>query len=62
MNYIKLTTWLLMVSGFIFGILDRSVTLLTDGYYSATDLIQLFTALFYFVCTLFLYPKSTIDE
>ena len=50
--------WLLGVSSWLFGILDRSIATLADGYLSALDIIQLFTALFFFVSWLFLKPTS----
>lgn len=48
--------WLLGVSSWLFGITDRSIASLSDGYLSALDIIQLFTALFFFVSWLFLRP------
>lgn len=48
--------WLLGISSWLFGITDRSIASLADGYLSALDLIQLFTASFFFVSWLFLKP------
>lgn len=50
--------WLMGVSSWVFGILDRSVASLADGYLSAIDMVQLFTATFFFVSWLFLKPSS----
>ncbi len=50
--------WLLGVSSWIFGITDRSIATLADGYLSAWDVIQLLTASFFFVSWLFLKPTS----
>lgn len=50
--------WLLGISSWIFGILDRSVASFADGYLSALDLVQLSTASFFFVSWLFLKPAS----
>jgi hypothetical protein len=53
--------WLLGTSSWIFGILDRSVASLADGYLSALDLAQLFIASFFFVGWLFLKPSSKLS-
>lgn len=50
--------WLMGVSSWVFGLLDRSVASFADGYLSAMDMIQLFTAAFLFVSWLFLKPTS----
>ena len=46
--------WLLGVSSWLFGITDRSIASFSDGYLSALDIVQLFTASFFFVSWLFL--------
>ena len=51
--------WLFGVSSWLFGITDRSIASLSDGYLSALDLTQLFTAATFFVAWLFLKPSST---
>ena len=51
--------WLFGVSSWLFGITDRSIATLSDGYLSALDLTQLFTAATFFVAWLFLKPSST---
>lgn len=50
--------WLLGVSSWLFGITDRSIASFADGYLSAWDIIQLSTALFFFVGWLFLKPAK----
>jgi hypothetical protein len=50
--------WLLGTSSWIFGIIDRSIASFADGYLSAVDIAQLFTASFFFVSWLFLKPSS----
>lgn len=50
--------WLFGISSWLFGITDRSIASLADGYLSALDLIQLFTAATFFVGWLFLKPIS----
>jgi hypothetical protein len=50
--------WLLGVSSWLFGITDRSIASFADGYLSALDIVQLFTASFFFVSWLFLKPTS----
>lgn len=50
--------WLFGVSSWLFGITDRSIASLSDGYVSAWDLIQLATASFFFVSWLFLKPAK----
>lgn len=61
--HFKLSAWLLLVSGFLFGITDRSINLLLDdGYYNAVDLVQLFTALFFAFVSAVLYPKSNVED
>lgn len=50
--------WLLGISSWIFGISDRTIATLSDGYLSAIDLMQLLTASFFFASWLFLKPNS----
>jgi hypothetical protein len=50
--------WLLGVSLWVFGITDRSIASFSDGYLSALDLTQLFTAATFFIAWLFLKPTS----
>ncbi|MBE9164408.1 MULTISPECIES: hypothetical protein [Microcoleaceae] len=48
--------WLFGILSWIFGLTDRTIALLSDGYLSAVDIVQLFTASFFFVSWLFLSP------
>lgn len=52
--------WLFGIPSWIFGIVDRSIASLSDGYLSAVDITQLFTASFFFVSWLFLKPMSKL--
>jgi hypothetical protein len=54
--------WLLGVSSWLFGITDRSIASLSDGYLSASDIIQLSTASFFFVSWLFLKPSRIENQ
>ncbi|MBE9214394.1 hypothetical protein IQ247_17255 [Plectonema cf. radiosum LEGE 06105] len=56
---LKNGVWLVGVSCWLFGITDRSIASLSDGYLSALDLVQLFTAVTFFIAWLFLKPSST---
>ena len=58
LDTLKNGIWLLGVSSWLFGITDRSIASLSDGYLSALDIVQLFTALFFFASWLFLKPVS----
>lgn len=53
--------WVFGVSSWLFGITDRSIACLSDGYLSALDITQLFTASFFFVSWLFLKPTRSVD-
>ena len=50
--------WILGVSSWIFGITDRSIATLSDGYLSALDIVQLLTASFFFIGWLVLKPAK----
>ena len=54
--------WLLGILSWLFGITDRSIASLSDGYLSALDIVQLLTASFFFVSWLFLKPVSTSNQ
>ena len=51
--------WLFGLSSWVFGITDRSIASFADGYLSALDLTQLFTAATFFVAWLFLKPADS---
>jgi len=53
--------WLFGISSWVFGITDRSIASFADGYLSALDLVQLFTAATFFVAWLFLKPTSKAE-
>ena len=57
---LKYGIWLLGISSWLFGIADRSIASFADGYLSALDIIQLFTASFFFLSWLFLKPTSKV--
>lgn len=50
--------WSLGIISWLFGISDRTLAALTDGYLSATDIIQLLTAAFFFAGWLCLKPTD----
>ncbi|MBD2196221.1 MULTISPECIES: hypothetical protein [Calothrix] len=58
LGYFKNGIWLFGLSSWVFGITDRSIASFADGYLSALDLTQLFTAATFFVAWLFLKPVS----
>jgi len=54
--------WLFGILSWIFGLTDRSIALLSDGYLSAIDIVQLFTASFFFLSWLFLSPFLALNS
>jgi hypothetical protein len=60
LDNLKNGIWFLGTSSWLFGITDRSIASLSDGYLSALDMVQLFTASFFFVSWLFLKPTSRV--
>lgn len=58
---LKQGIWFFGVSAWLFGITDRSIACFSDGYLSALDITQLFTASFFFVSWLFLKPLPPLD-
>lgn len=58
---LKYAIWLLGISSWLFGITDRSIASFSDGYLSALDITQLFTASFFFVSWLFLKPTQRFN-
>jgi hypothetical protein len=60
LDNLKNGIWVLGTSSWLFGITDRSIASLSDGYLSALDMVQLFTASFFFVSWLFLKPTSRV--
>ncbi|NJN88008.1 MAG: hypothetical protein HC881_19095 [Leptolyngbyaceae cyanobacterium SL_7_1] len=54
---LKTGIWSLGNASWLFGITDRSIAAFSDGYLSAIDITQLFTAAFFFAAWLFLKPN-----
>lgn len=53
--------WLLGIPSWLFGITDRSLASLADGYLSAMDMVQIFTASLFFLSWLYLKPEETFQ-
>ena len=53
--------WLLGIASWLFGITDRSIASFSDGYLSAIDIMQLFTASFFFLGWLYLKPSTSFS-
>jgi hypothetical protein len=53
--------WFVGIPSWVFGIGDRTLTGFVDGYLSAQDIAQLFTAFFFFVCWLYLKPELNLS-
>jgi hypothetical protein len=51
--------WYFRIALWKFGLADRSTALLSDGYLSAIDIVQLSTASFFKVSWLFLKPTPS---
>jgi hypothetical protein len=60
LNTLRKGLWFFGISSWSFGIIDRSIAALADGFLSAIDIMQLFTASFFFVSWLFLKPASKL--
>lgn len=58
---LKQGIWFFGVSSWLFGITDRSIASFSDGYLSALDITQLFTAAFFFIGWLFLKPMRSLE-
>jgi hypothetical protein len=59
---LKQGIWFLGVACWLFGITDRSLASFADGYLSAIEIMQLFTATFFFACWLLLKPYTTMSS
>lgn len=57
LGQLKNGVWFFGISSWLFGITDRSIAALSDGFLSALDLMQLFTASFFFAGWLLLKPR-----
>lgn len=54
--------WSFGVVAWLFGITDRSIASLADGYLSALDIMQLFTAAVFFLSWLYLKPTPRVSK
>ncbi|MGF1677517.1 MAG: hypothetical protein ACFCUV_28070 [Rivularia sp. (in: cyanobacteria)] len=54
--------WLFGIPSWLFGISDRSFAAFADGYLSVMEVMQLFTASFFFASWLFLRPENSPDS
>lgn len=54
--------WAFGVPSWLFGVTDRSLAAFTDGYVSAIELAQLFTAAFFFISWLYLKPEEVSED
>lgn len=59
---LKNCIWLFGIASWLFGITDRSIASFSDGYLSALDIIQLFTAAFFFMSWLYLKPEQNLSN
>ncbi|BAY60862.1 hypothetical protein NIES22_09220 [Calothrix brevissima NIES-22] len=55
---LKNGVWLAGIPSWLFGITDRSFAAFADGYISALEVFQLFTASFFFLSWLYLRPET----
>jgi|GEM_PF-483529 len=53
--------WLLGIASWLFGITDRSIASFSDDYLSAIEIMQLFTASFFFLGWLYLKPSTSFS-
>lgn len=54
--------WFVGIPSWLFGISDRTLAAFADGYLSAIDIVQLFTAFFFFVSWLYLKPELNLND
>lgn len=54
--------WVLGIPSWLFGLIDRSIASFADGYLSAMEIFQLFTAFFFFVSWLSLKPEKSLNS
>ncbi|MBE9064829.1 hypothetical protein [cf. Phormidesmis sp. LEGE 11477] len=55
---LKTGIWSIGTASWVFGISDRTLAALMDGYLSAIDIVQLCTATFFFASWLLLRPMK----
>lgn len=58
---LKNSIWLFGIPSWVFGISDRSVAALADGYLSPLEILQLLTASFFFLSWLYLRPETNLN-
>lgn len=54
--------WSFGILAWLFGLTDRSIASLADGYLSALDIMQLFTAAVFFLGWLYLKPTPGLSK
>lgn len=54
--------WIFGIPSWLFGITDRNVASMADGYLSTLELFQLFTASCFFLGWLYLKPEENLDS
>ncbi len=59
---LKSSIWIFGIHSWLFGITDRSLASLADGYLSAIELVHLFIASFFFVSWLSLKPEKRLNS
>lgn len=58
----KNVVWFVGIAFWLFGITDRTIASFSDSYLSAIDLLQLFTASFFFISWLYLKPTQNFSS
>jgi hypothetical protein len=61
-DQLKNGVWLFGIPSWLFGITDRSIAAFADGYLSAVEIFQLFTASFFFLSWLYLKPGESFNS
>jgi hypothetical protein len=59
---LKNSIWLFGIPSCLLGVTDRSIASFSDGYLSALDLVQLFTASFLLISWLYLKPEESFNR
>jgi hypothetical protein len=54
--------WFFGIPSWLFGITDRTLACFADGYLSTLELIQLFTASFFFISWIYLKPELSLSS
>lgn len=61
-NQLKNGVWLFGIPSWLFGITDRSIAAFADGYLSSAEIIQIFTASFFFLSWIYLKPQESWES